>query len=181
MSDFPRSNNAAAGSRACFLAGRVVFAAIAKLLCIILALLFVITPALPAQQPDQSAAPVPPQIASAHRIFVSNGGGSNYFDAFTGGADRAYNSFYADLLQSSQYELAQVTGQPLSAEQVKAVKNNSGTSTAMKVFFVAGIVSSIGFTALVIHRRRIRQRCRSRRCRRCHPDLAQYGKPVSRV
>ncbi len=38
-----------------------------------------------------SAAPtlVPPQITSAHTIFVSNGGGPNYFNAFTGGPDRA--------------------------------------------------------------------------------------------
>jgi hypothetical protein len=200
-----------------------------KSLCSTLALALAITPALRAQQTIPNAAPIPPQIAAAHTIFVSNGGGSNYFDQFTGGPDRAYNSLYADLRQSSQYQLvaspsqadlifeirsiapavddgnggtvynpqlilsvldpqtktvlwttsanvraigtrsrrdrgfdqsmavlvdklAQVTGQPLTAEQLKAVNNNSRMPTAAKVFIAVGIAAFVGLTTYGIYR-----------------------------
>jgi hypothetical protein len=200
-----------------------MLAAFSKSLCISLALILVLTPVLPAQQPIPNAAPIPPQIATAHNVFVSNGGGSNYFNQFTGGPDRAYNSLYADLRQSSQYQLvsspaqadlifeiraiapavsdgdngvaynpqlilsildpqtkailwttsanvravgrlrdrdsgfdksvavlvdklAQVTGQTLTAEQLKAVKNNSRMSTAAKVFIVCAIAAGVALT-----------------------------------
>ena len=76
-----------------------------KPLCFTLALSLALTPALQAKQTVPNAAPIPPQIAAAHTVFVSNGGGSNYFNQFTGGPDRAYNSIYADLQQSSHYQL----------------------------------------------------------------------------
>ncbi len=99
-------NHMAAGRVHELLDGRAVLGALTRSLCITLALLLVITPVSPAQQPVPNAAPVPPQIALAHTVFVSNGGGDNYFDYLvTGGVDRAYNSFYAGLQQSSQYEL----------------------------------------------------------------------------
>jgi hypothetical protein len=206
-----------------------MFAVSSRFLCITLALLLVITPVVPAQQPVQNAAPVPPQIASAHTIFVSNGGGSNFFDQFTGGPDRAYNSFYGDLQQSSQYQLvssparadlifeiravapavydgngvvsyspelmlsildpgtravlwttsanvralgtqkrrdrgfdesmavlvdklARVTGQPLTAQQVKAVRDNSRWPTGAKVFVAVGIAAFVGLTTYGIYR-----------------------------
>lgn len=45
-------------------------------------------------------APVPPQIAAAKKIFISNAGGESFetvFDqvVFNGGPDRPYNQFYA--------------------------------------------------------------------------------------
>lgn len=79
-----------------------------KSFCIALAWLIVLIPTAPAQQPNPTpapAAPIPPQILSAHTVFVSNGGGSNYFDMFTGGPDRPYNTFYADLQQPNRYQL----------------------------------------------------------------------------
>ena len=221
MNKYPRSTNPACSCR--------VFAASTRTLSITLALLLVITPVLPAQQPTQNPAPVPAQIASARTVFVSNGGGDNYFDMFTDGADRAYNILYADLLWLSQYQLvsapaqadlvfeirsvapaiyegkgaisynpqlilsildpqtravlwttsanvralgtkkhrdrgfdqsmavlvyklAQVTGQPLTAQQAKAVKDNSRIPTAAKVILVAGAVLSAGFGSYVIYR-----------------------------
>jgi hypothetical protein len=213
-----------------------MFSVFSKFLCSTLALSLVFTPILQAQQTTSgqaqqaapNAAPVPAQIASARRVFVSNGGGNNYFDMFTGGPDRAYNSFYADLRQSSQYQLvgspaeadlifeiraiapsvdtgngvaynpqlilsildpqtravlwttsanvralgtkkrrdqgfdqsmavlvdklAQITGQPLTAEQVKAVKQNSRMSTAAKVFIVVAIAASVVLTTYGIYR-----------------------------
>jgi hypothetical protein len=205
-----------------------MFAALNKSLCFTLALVLAATPAVQAQQTIPNAAPVPPQIASAHTIFVSNGGGSNFFDMFTGGPDRAYNSFYADLRQSSQYrlvsspsqadlifeiraiapaipngdvptynpqlvlsildpqtkailwttsanvralgskkqrdkgfdqsmavlvdKLAQVTGQPLTSDQLKAVRDNSRMPTAAKVFIVVAIAAGVAFTTYGIYR-----------------------------
>lgn len=115
-------NHFASGPAHELLAGRAVFGTLTKSLCINLALLLVITPVSPAQQPVQNAAPVPPQIASAHTIFVSNGGGSNYFDMLvTGGADRAYNSFYSDLQQSSQYLLVSAPAQADLIFEISAV------------------------------------------------------------
>ncbi len=72
----------------------------------ILALLLASTPLARALQSSIAApALVPPQITSARTIFVSNGGGSNYFDAFTGGPDRGYSRLYAALQQWGRYQL----------------------------------------------------------------------------
>lgn len=206
-----------------------MFAVMNKSLCFTFALVLAATPAVQAQQAIPNAAPIPPQIASAHTVFVSNGGGSNFFDQFTGGPDRAYNSLYADLRQSSQYQLvsspaqadlifqiraiapstydgngvisynpqlilnildpqtkavlwttsanvralgtksrrdkgfdqsmavlvdklAQVTGQPLTAEQQKAVRDNSRMPTAAKVFIAVAIAAGVGLTTYGIYR-----------------------------
>jgi hypothetical protein len=195
-----------------------------KSLCIALAWFLILIPTANAQQPAPAApAPVPPQIFSAHSVFVSNGGGSNYFDIFTGGPDRAYNTFYADLEKANRYQLVsspaqadlifairgtapavgdvdnmgynpqlilsildpqskvvlwttsdnvrafgtqkgrdrgldqsvdvlvdklgQITGQPLTAEQAKAIHNNSRMPTAAKVFIFASIAAGAAFAA----------------------------------
>ncbi len=76
-----------------------------KLLCCTLALLLASTPLTRAQQTN-TAPPVPPQITSAHSIFIANGGGANYFNAFTGGPDRGYSQLYAALQQWNRYQIA---------------------------------------------------------------------------
>jgi hypothetical protein len=81
-------------------------ATLRKLLCFTLALLFASTPLTRAQQTSTTAsAPVPPQITSAHSIFISNGSGGNFFNAFTGGADRGYSQLFAALQQWNRYQL----------------------------------------------------------------------------
>jgi hypothetical protein len=197
---------------------------IRKSLCLALAWVLVVIPTAQAQQSTSaSGAPVPPQILSAKSVFVSNGGGSNYFNMFTGGPDRAYNTLYAMLQQSNRYQLVstpaqadlifeiraiapsvstgdaigynpqlilsildpktstvlwttndnvraigrqktrdrgfdqsvavlldkfgQVTGQPLTPEQAKAVRNNSRMPTAAKVFIFVGIAASAALAA----------------------------------
>lgn len=58
--------------------------------------------------PAAPAAPVPPRIASAKKVFISNAGeqrnpsGDLYF---SGGPDRAYNQFYAAMKDWGRYEL----------------------------------------------------------------------------
>ncbi|MEO7030510.1 MAG: hypothetical protein ABI147_14035 [Acidobacteriaceae bacterium] len=74
-----------------------------KLLSLTLAMLLVSAPLARAQQ--SASAPVPPQIVSAHNVFVANGGGPNLFTAFTGGADRGYSQLYADMQQWDRYRI----------------------------------------------------------------------------
>ena len=106
-----------------------MFAAINRLLCTTLALSLAITPVLQAQQTTSNAAPVPPQIAAAHKIFVSNGGGSNYFNMFTGGPDRAYNSLYAELQQSSRYQLVSSPTEADLIFEIRSIAPAVDTST----------------------------------------------------
>ena len=64
-----------------------------------------------AQQPEEiPAAPIPAQIGSAKRIFISNAGEEAFFllpkDAvYKGGPNRAYNQFYAAMKNWGRYEL----------------------------------------------------------------------------
>lgn len=90
-----------------------------KSLAILLAFLLMFAPAMPAQQASSAAAPIPAEIATSHAIFVSNGGGNNYFDIFTGGPDRAYNTFYRDLQKTNRYELV---GSPSDAQLIFEIR-----------------------------------------------------------
>jgi hypothetical protein len=79
---------------------------IRKSLSILLAWLLIASATAPAQtNTPATAAPIPPQVLSAQSVFVSNGGGGNYFEAFTGGSNRAYNTLYAELQRSNRYQL----------------------------------------------------------------------------
>jgi hypothetical protein len=72
------------------------------------------SPAL--SQSAVTGAPVPVQIRNAHKVFISNGGGGcTPFGkvGFSGGADRAYNQFYAEMKAWGHYELV---GSPAEAE-----------------------------------------------------------------
>lgn len=77
-----------------------------------LQLLFVLvlfaSPAFTQQMPAYSeAGPVPPAIASAKTIFVSNAGSDTglFPEPFTGDDDRAYTEFYAALKATGDYTL----------------------------------------------------------------------------
>ena len=55
-------------------------------------------------------APVPPQIAAAQKVFISNAGGESFESVidetvFSGGPDRPYNQFYAAMKGWGRYEL----------------------------------------------------------------------------
>jgi hypothetical protein len=72
------------------------------------ALVLLAVPALTAQQPATPAAPVPPQIAAAHKIFISNAGVDiNAQAAFdrAGEPNQAYDYFYAAMQTWGRYEL----------------------------------------------------------------------------
>jgi hypothetical protein len=60
------------------------------------------------RQTETSAAPVPPLIASAKKVFISNaGGGCGLFGkaGFSGGPNRSYDQFSAALKSWGRYEL----------------------------------------------------------------------------
>ncbi|HEX7284911.1 MAG TPA: hypothetical protein VF532_01945 [Candidatus Angelobacter sp.] len=64
------------------------------------------TPESP-QQKNQAAAPVPAQILTAKKVFISNLGVANgaLNGIFNGTTDRAYQQFYAAMLTWGHYEL----------------------------------------------------------------------------
>jgi hypothetical protein len=88
----------------------------------ILAIISISMPALEAQAQTQNAAPVsqapvPAQIFSAKKVFISNVGGDNDIspDHYSGGPDRAYNQFYAAMKDWGRYELVST---PADAELI---------------------------------------------------------------
>jgi hypothetical protein len=103
-------------------------ATLRKLSCFTLALLLASTPLTRAQQTSIST-PVPPQITSAHRIFISNGGGTNYFNAFSGGPDRGYSQLYAALQQWNRYQLVDTPSQADLLFEIHAIAPAVSTGT----------------------------------------------------
>lgn len=66
---------------------------------------------------DAAPAPIPAQIATAHRVFIANAGGDDPFPTemhlFSGGVDRPYNEFYAAIKNSGRYD---IVGSPSEAD-----------------------------------------------------------------
>jgi|SRR5579863_2826568 len=71
--------------------------------CAVLAIVFLTTSALNAQS-SKDAAPIPAQITSARKVFISNAG-QDGLGGFSGDPDRAYNQFYAAVKSWGQYDL----------------------------------------------------------------------------
>lgn len=92
-----------------------------RTLCTLLSCLLVLTPALAAQQTNSNAGPIPPQLLNAHTVFVSNGGGSNYFEDFGGGANRAYSTFYKQLKHTKHYVLVSSPAQADVIFEIRAI------------------------------------------------------------
>jgi hypothetical protein len=74
------------------------------------------------ESPAASAAPVPPRIASAKKVFISNAGEQRNPAgdlSFGGGPDRAYNQFYAAMKDWGRYELV---SDPADADLVLEIR-----------------------------------------------------------
>ncbi len=84
-----------------------------RVMLVILVVISALIGPLSAQQskpPAAVPAPVPPQIAAAQRIFISNAGGESFETVidqtvFHGGPDRSYNQFYAAMKAWGRYEV----------------------------------------------------------------------------
>ena len=75
-----------------------------------LAIAWMAVPASRAQDKKEVLpAPLPRQIFTAHKVFVSNAGGDTLGD-YSGGSDRAYNQFYGALKGWGRYELVAAPG-----------------------------------------------------------------------
>lgn len=73
-------------------------------------LLSVVSGAFCQQARGPAPAPVPPQIYTARRVFISNAGGESFENVieqtvFDGGPDRPYNEFYAAMKDWGRYEI----------------------------------------------------------------------------
>lgn len=77
------------------------------MVCLGFAMLLVTVPALLAQT---VAAPLPSQIVTAKKIFISNTGGGFDSSAWSGGPDRIYNEFYAAMKSWGRYEFVSAPG-----------------------------------------------------------------------
>jgi hypothetical protein len=83
----------------------------AKLYTSLAVIVFFVSTGAKAQKSTVSPpAPVPPQIAAARKIFISNAGGESFaavFEqvTFDGGPDRAYNQFYSAMKTWGQRDL----------------------------------------------------------------------------
>jgi hypothetical protein len=89
-------------------------------------------PLLTAQQSEVAApAPVPPQIAAARKVFISNAGGETFEEVigqtvFTGGPDRPYNQCYAAMKSWGHYELVSSPGDADLVLEVSWVLTDTG-------------------------------------------------------
>jgi hypothetical protein len=75
-----------------------------RLLCVALAFTALSLPALNGQETKGAAAPIPAQILTAKTVFISNAGGDEW-DLYSGGPNRAYNQFYAEMKSWGRYEI----------------------------------------------------------------------------
>jgi hypothetical protein len=83
------------------------------------------------------AAPIPPQILAAKKVFIANAGGDEMTGSdqrFSGGPDRAYNEFYAAMKSWGRFE---IVNSPADADllleirqYVSAVTPTAGGSSA---------------------------------------------------
>ncbi len=78
--------------------------------CTAVVVLSAVSAAIGQQQKGPAPAPVPPQIYTAKRSFISNAGGESFEDiieqtVFNGGPDRPYNQFYAAMKDWGRYEI----------------------------------------------------------------------------
>jgi hypothetical protein len=81
-----------------------------------LAIAVFLTTSVWAQQPQEApTAPVPAQIGSAKKVFISNAGEESFFHqpkevTYSGGPNRAYNEFYAAVKSWGRYEVVSAPG-----------------------------------------------------------------------
>jgi hypothetical protein len=99
---------------------------------LILSILFVVTASMAFPlwgQQEVPAAPVPPQISSAKKVFISNLGTDSFYTAdhnwYSGGPNRAYNQFYEAMKTWGRYDLVSV---PADADLVVEISCQDSTA-----------------------------------------------------
>jgi len=107
-----------------------------------------------AQQPATTAAPVPPAIQTAKKIFVSNAGADSglFPSPFSGDPNRGYNQFYAGLKAAGQYELV---NDPAQADLVLEIQLTApvGSTHSMNTNKVNGASDPVPMFRLIVYDR----------------------------
>jgi hypothetical protein len=82
------------------------------------------------QTKETAAAPVPAQIVTAKRVFISNAGGESFLfpGEFSGTPDRAYNQFYAALKSWGRYELVPTPAEADLVLEIRLIAPIGGVS-----------------------------------------------------
>ena len=96
---------------------------------ILLAVAMIAVPALSAQQPAPPAAPVPVQIASGKKVFISNGGSdvsSQFSFRLYGLPNQVYGPFYSAMQNWGHYELVATPGEADLVFQIKSSNTPTG-------------------------------------------------------
>ena len=78
---------------------------------------------LQAQTTVAPAAPLPAQILTAKKVFISNTGEGFDSRVWSGGPDRIYNEFYAAMKSWGRYELVSAPGDADLVIDVNAIAN----------------------------------------------------------
>jgi hypothetical protein len=106
-----------------------------------------------AQQPPL-AAPIPPAIQTAKKIFVSNAGADSglFPSPFSGDPNRGYNQFYAGLKAAGQYELV---NDPAQADLVLEIQLTApvGSTHSMNTNKVNGASDPVPMFRLIVYDR----------------------------
>jgi hypothetical protein len=101
------------------------------ILSIPLAMTLLVVPSLEAQNaPEAAPAPLPSQIITARKAFISNAGGEIPSYRWSGGSTRTYNQFYAAIKSWGRYELVAV---PADADLVLEISFANPIYTTEKI------------------------------------------------
>jgi hypothetical protein len=117
-----------------------------------------LSPILNAQsgsQPPLAPAPIPPVIAAAKKVFISNGGGAALDDAMgitlvKGGPDRAYNQFYAAMKSWGRYDLVSSPSDADLILQIRFMLSDSGTQFLAKSSPFSAVTPVMGHVELAV-------------------------------
>jgi hypothetical protein len=91
---------------------------------LVFAIILAAAPASAAQNTQATAAPLPAQILSAKKVFVSNTGSGFDSSAWSGGPDRIYNEFYTAMKRGGRYELVAAPGDADLVLDVNVIPNS---------------------------------------------------------
>ena len=97
-----------------------------QVFCATVAMLALVSVSGAEQFKAPATAPVPPQVAAAHSVFIANAGGESLDQitdqtVFNGGPDRHYNEFYAAMKAWGRY---QIVSSPAAADLVFQISWN---------------------------------------------------------
>jgi hypothetical protein len=96
----------------------------------------ILSAALQAQTVEVPAAPLPSQISTAKKVFISNVEGVNKFKLWSGGLARPYNEFYAAIRSWGRYELVAAPGDSDLVLQISSKATGCGPLVALELNLV---------------------------------------------